>query len=484
MQLGGAPLEAVDTSLYGLAREARKCYVEAIKRGKKRKTEEPPKIEDPNKLGNDPIPSLEPDKATSATVQPMEELLTIELTPSNPEIVTKIGSKMTENDRNRVINCLRRNKYIFAWTRQDLEGIDPGVISHHLNLDPSEIRKKDTSDLKKTKSSKMNEANLAKIKAILHMGPPHQYQRSTATNRKNVGLSRFISKSVEKGIPFFKTLREVRDIKWTEECQQALEELKAYLAKLPLLEKPVLGDTLYLYLSSTISLSAYRKDGPGLGHHGKETAALLPFLPHWSQNQYSLEASLRQTRSFGTISKMGNRERGPRRKTLASPRRRILHQKGSGTGIVITSPQGKDMEFVIRFDFKASNEAEYEALILGMRMAKDAGASHLLAYSNSQLIVKSMNGEYEAKEDSMASEQVKITNRIMVQGIKKRLDRAGGNWVEELTSVQWSYRPTPRGSTGKSPFTLVYGAEVIIWAELGIPLHRILHFNEESFPSY
>ncbi|KAL0440564.1 UNVERIFIED_CONTAM: hypothetical protein Slati_2539400 [Sesamum latifolium] len=56
-----------------------------------------------------------------------------------------------------------------------------------------------------------------------------------------------------------------------------------------------------------------------------------------------------------------------------------------------------------------------------------------------------------------ANGQVEVTNRILVQGIKKRLDRAGGTWVEELTSVLWSYRTTPRGSTGESPFTLVYG---------------------------
>ncbi|KAL0324627.1 UNVERIFIED_CONTAM: hypothetical protein Scaly_2429800 [Sesamum calycinum] len=69
---------------------------------------------------------------------------------------------------------------------------------------------------------------------------------------------------------------------------------------------------------------------------------------------------------------------------------------------------------------------------------------------------------------------------MLVQGIKKKLDRAGGNWVEELTSVLWSYRTTPRGSIGKNPFTLVSGTEAIILAELGIPSHRILHFNEET----
>ncbi|KAL0308152.1 UNVERIFIED_CONTAM: hypothetical protein Sangu_2991800 [Sesamum angustifolium] len=66
-------------------------------------------------------------------------------------------------------------------------------------------------------------------------------------------LSQFISKVVEKGLPFFKTLRKVKNFKWIEECQQAFEELKAYLAKLPLLVKPIPSDTLYSSTSQAIS---------------------------------------------------------------------------------------------------------------------------------------------------------------------------------------------------------------------------------------
>ncbi|KAL0457905.1 UNVERIFIED_CONTAM: hypothetical protein Slati_0417700 [Sesamum latifolium] len=51
-----------------------------------------------------------------------------------------------------------------------------------------------------------------------------------------------------------------------------------------------------------------------------------------------------------------------------------------------------------------------------------------------------------------ANGQVEVTNRILVQGIKRRLERVGGNWAEELTSVLWAYRTTPRGSTGENPF--------------------------------
>ncbi|KAL0310353.1 UNVERIFIED_CONTAM: hypothetical protein Scaly_2935200 [Sesamum calycinum] len=64
-------------------------------------------------------------------------------------------------------------------------------------------------------------------------------------------LSRFISKSAEKGLPFFRTLRKVKDFEWTEKCQQEFEALKAYLAKFPLLVKSIPGDTFYLYISTT-----------------------------------------------------------------------------------------------------------------------------------------------------------------------------------------------------------------------------------------
>ncbi|KAL0394847.1 UNVERIFIED_CONTAM: hypothetical protein Slati_4450900 [Sesamum latifolium] len=95
----------------------------------------------------------------------------------------------------------------------------------------------------------------------------------------------------------------------------------------------------------------------------------------------------------------------------------LLHVDGSSTaqgsdaGIVITTPQGEDLEFAIKFDFKASNnEAEYEALVIGMRMAHEAGARHLLAYSDSQLIVKQVEGTYEAKEESMIQYLQQITD--------------------------------------------------------------------------
>ncbi|KAL0322209.1 UNVERIFIED_CONTAM: hypothetical protein Scaly_2517300 [Sesamum calycinum] len=63
--------------------------------------------------------------------------------------------------------------------------------------------------------------------------------------------------------------------------------------------------------------------------------------------------------------------------------------QGSSASVVITSPYGEDLEFAIKFRFKASsNEVEYEALVIGMRMAHEVRPRLLVTYSDSQLIVK------------------------------------------------------------------------------------------------
>ena len=57
--------------------------------------------------------------------------------------------------------------------------------------------------------------------------------------------------------------------------------------------------------------------------------------------------------------------------------------------------------------------------------------------------------------------QVEAVNKVIVSGLKKRLDNAKGKWVEELPHVLWTYRTTPRRSTGETPFSMTYGAEAV-----------------------
>ncbi|KAL0344389.1 UNVERIFIED_CONTAM: hypothetical protein Sangu_1326300 [Sesamum angustifolium] len=95
------------------------------------------------------------------------------------------------------------------------------------------------------------EAYPLKIKAILDMKVPASINKLQQLTERIIALSRCIPKAAEKSLPFFKVLRKAKNFEWDASCQQAFEELKSYLAGLPLLVKPCQEDTLYLYLSTT-----------------------------------------------------------------------------------------------------------------------------------------------------------------------------------------------------------------------------------------
>lgn len=61
------------------------------------------------------------------------------------------------------------------------------------------------------------------------------------------------------------------------------------------------------------------------------------------------------------------------------------------------------MSTAINLGFPASkNEAEYEALLAGLKLAFRMKATKLMVYSDSQLVVNQISGNYEAKDDRMA----------------------------------------------------------------------------------
>ncbi|XP_073119955.1 uncharacterized protein [Henckelia pumila] len=76
--------------------------------------------------------------------------------------------------------------------------------------------------------------------------------------------------------------------------------------------------------------------------------------------------------------------------------------------------------------------------------------------------------------------QVEVTNRTIVQALKTRLDTARGKWVEELSSVIWSYRTTTRFETGKTPFSMVYDTKDVLPGEIGQESARIMAYGENN----
>ena len=60
------------------------------------------------------------------------------------------------------------------------------------------------------------------------MEPPKNIKDVYSLTRRVAAVNKFVSKATKKCLSFFKVLRKA--FEWTDECQQAFEDLKAYLA--------------------------------------------------------------------------------------------------------------------------------------------------------------------------------------------------------------------------------------------------------------
>ena len=66
----------------------------------------------------------------------MEALETIELAEGEASKTTKIGTMLSLKMRTRLIQFLKENLDVFAWSHEDMPGIAPEVIQHKLNVNP------------------------------------------------------------------------------------------------------------------------------------------------------------------------------------------------------------------------------------------------------------------------------------------------------------------------------------------------------------
>ncbi|XP_074362731.1 uncharacterized protein LOC141703008 [Apium graveolens] len=85
----------------------------------------------------------------------------------------------------------------------------------------------------------------------------------------------------------------------------------------------------------------------------------------------------------------------------------------SGAGLILKSPEGFTIQTAISFGFAATNnQAEYEALIVGLKVAKTLRIQDLKIYSDSQIVVKKTNGEYRAKDPVLAKYQALVQSNL------------------------------------------------------------------------
>jgi len=77
-----------------------------------------------------------------------------------------------------------------------------------------------------------------------------------------------------------------------------------------------------------------------------------------------------------------------------------------------------------------------------------------------------------------ANGQVEVTNKAIVQGLKKKIESAKGAWADKLCEILWAYRTTSKNPTGNTPFAMTYGVEAVVPIEMSIPTYRISKYDE------
>nr|ABA91954.2 retrotransposon protein, putative, unclassified [Oryza sativa Japonica Group] len=126
-----------------------------------------------------------------------------------------------------------------------------------------------------------------------------------------------------------------------------------------------------------------------------------------------------------------------------------LSLQGAGAGVTLTSPSGDVLRYLVRLDFRATNNmAEYEGLLAGLRMAAGLGIRRLLVLGDSQLVVNQVCKEYRCSDPQMDAyvRQVRRMERHF-DGIELRhVPRRDNMIADELSRLAASRAQTPPGA--------------------------------------
>ncbi|GKD46461.1 reverse transcriptase domain-containing protein [Tanacetum coccineum] len=165
-----------------------------------------------------------------------------------------------------------------------------------------------------------------------------------------------------------------------------------------------------------------------------------------------------------------------------------------------------EFTYALRFRFDATNnEAEYEALIAGLRIAEQMGVKNLQANVDSRLVANQVNGNVCCKagltmirltEKTPTSLQQSLSKQVLVEELKEKsisevevldVEEEGDTWMtpifkylaeESLPTEESKDNKTQahnimvKSRNGDTPFSLTYGTEAVIPTEIGMPILR------------
>ncbi|GJS20157.1 reverse transcriptase domain-containing protein [Tanacetum coccineum] len=404
-----------------------------------------------------------------------------------------------------------------------------------------------------------------KADAVLSLPSPRCLKDVQKLNGKLASLNRFLSKSAEKSLPFFKTLKKCTkksDFQWTQEAEAAFKQMKKLIAELSTLTAPKENEELIIYLAAAkeaisavlmtekegkqipIYFVSHAPRGPEINYNPMEKLVLALLSASSRLKRYfqahaivvimdqPIKQQLPRASIKGQILADFIVERPeeespnvPMTEPEEIPEHWTFFTDGSScidgfrAVLILTNPEGVEFTYAMRFRFEATNnEAEYEALIAGLRIAKQIGVKNLQANVDSRLVANQVNGSYVAKEPGMVQYLEKGTSGaaapmynlirydiLLIVGSKhvscfRHLFELGGHFyasssvletllivLENLLSVLASFIPSIKDTSLDGPrleshpvdqnFPDVFPDELS-----GLPLEREVEFTIELIP--
>ncbi|KAL2243531.1 UNVERIFIED_CONTAM: hypothetical protein Sindi_0471100 [Sesamum indicum] len=221
------------------------------------------------------------------------------------------------------------------------------------------------------------------IKAIMNLRSPTMVKELPKLTSKIASLNCFISRFADRNMPFFKVLRKTKNFECNEKCERALQDLKNYLTKPPLLANPKEGEVLFLYLA--VSESAVNSVlGVEMRYFEMEKLAL------------ALVVKARKPCPYFQSHRIIVLTNHPLKHVMS-----LLEASGK---FIKWGPEGVEIEVAARLSLPVTNnEAQYEALILGLELAHEAGARKLEVFTHSQLVALQMEGTTENDKENVLS---------------------------------------------------------------------------------
>ncbi|RVX05543.1 Transposon Tf2-2 polyprotein [Vitis vinifera] len=274
---------------------------------------------------------------------------------------------------------------------------------------------------------------------------------------KLVALGRFIARFTDELRPFFLAIRKAGTQGWTDNCQNALERIKHCLMHPPILSSPIPKEKLYMYLAVSewaISAALFRcpspKEQKPVYYVSRALADVETRYSKMELTALALRSAAQKLRPYF--------QAHPVIVLTDQPLRSILH-KPDLTGRMLQwaielsefgiefqprlskkgqSPTGEHLEQAIRLGFSASNnEAEYEAILSGLDLALALSVSKLRIYSDSQLVVRHVQKEYEAKDSRMARYLAKVRSTLQqfTEWTIEKIKRADNRHADALAGI-------------------------------------------------